>query len=242
MAYASDESGTRQIYVQAIPADGDKRQISTAGGDQPRWRRDGHELFYIVNDQTLMAAPVKTVGTFETDTPRPLFQIDPVNLVGFRVPASFGRPAVSRDHACWWYGSADHGGAELAGWAQEISDRQPPNAAQPGGARHHRGWLTEISRDRLLVNGAAERFLDIEPTASHFTPGLPDHHAHPNGLDRCRALVRCVESHYPGYAEWPVPFTAIEWLVTISLRRYRSDVTCIGAVVRPAPRLDADPV
>jgi eukaryotic-like serine/threonine-protein kinase len=82
MAYASDESGTRQIYVQAIPANGDKRQISTAGGDQPRWRRDGHELFYIANNQTLMAAPVKTVGTFETDTPRPLFPIDPVNLVG----------------------------------------------------------------------------------------------------------------------------------------------------------------
>jgi len=83
MAYASDESGTKQIYVQPIPANGDKRQISTAGGNQPRWRRDGHELFYVANDLTLTAVPVKTGVTFDMDTPRPLFQIDPVNATGF---------------------------------------------------------------------------------------------------------------------------------------------------------------
>jgi hypothetical protein len=61
------------------------------GGNQPRWRRDGHELFHVANDQTLMAVPVKIGVTFETDAPRPLFQIDPVNLPGFAYqPASDG--------------------------------------------------------------------------------------------------------------------------------------------------------
>jgi len=92
MAYASDESGTRQIYVQAIPANGHKRQISTAGGNQPRWRRDGHELFYVANDQTLMGVPVKTGVAFEMDTPRPLFQFDSVSLNGFSYqPTSDGQ-------------------------------------------------------------------------------------------------------------------------------------------------------
>jgi dipeptidyl aminopeptidase/acylaminoacyl peptidase len=93
MAYASDESGRRQVYVQAIPANGDKRQISTTGGGQPRWRRDGHELFYVADDQTLMAVPVKTDVTFEMDTPRPLFQLDPISVrtVFAYQPASDGR-------------------------------------------------------------------------------------------------------------------------------------------------------
>ena len=60
MAYASNESGQPQVYVQAIPASGAKWQISPAGGAQPRWRRDGKELFYISTDQKLMAVSVKS--------------------------------------------------------------------------------------------------------------------------------------------------------------------------------------
>ncbi|HEV3214743.1 MAG TPA: protein kinase [Vicinamibacterales bacterium] len=78
MAYASNESGQPQVYVQAIPASGAKWQISTAGGDQPRWRRDGKELFYVSADQKLMAVPVKTGVSFETGSPQPLFDIQPV--------------------------------------------------------------------------------------------------------------------------------------------------------------------
>src|SRR5205085_8887367 len=54
MVYTSDESGQVQVYVQGIPATGSKWQISTAGGRQARWRRDGKELFYIGADQILM--------------------------------------------------------------------------------------------------------------------------------------------------------------------------------------------
>jgi Tol biopolymer transport system component len=79
MAYASNESGLPQVYVQAIPASGAKWQISPAGGVQPRWRRDGKELFYISTDQKLMAVPVKSGPPFEAGTPVPLFDFDPLS-------------------------------------------------------------------------------------------------------------------------------------------------------------------
>ena len=78
MAYASNESGQPQVYVQAIPANGAKWQVSPAGGTQPRWRGDGKELFYISSDQKLMAVSVKSGAAFEAGAPQPLFELDPV--------------------------------------------------------------------------------------------------------------------------------------------------------------------
>ena len=83
MAYASDESGRFEVYVQTIPTSGPKWQISNAGGDFPRWRRDGKELYYIAADQKLMEMPVKTAsgssGSFVPGVPQPLFRIEPVS-------------------------------------------------------------------------------------------------------------------------------------------------------------------
>jgi eukaryotic-like serine/threonine-protein kinase len=79
MAYASNESGQAQVYVQSIPASGAKWQISPSGGDQPRWRRDGKELFYISADRKLMAVSVKDGdAAFEAGAPQPLFELDPM--------------------------------------------------------------------------------------------------------------------------------------------------------------------
>jgi eukaryotic-like serine/threonine-protein kinase len=78
MAYASNESGQPQVYVQAIPASGAKWQISPAGGDQPRWRRDGKELYYISADRKLMAVSIKNDTAFEAGAPQPLFELNPV--------------------------------------------------------------------------------------------------------------------------------------------------------------------
>jgi eukaryotic-like serine/threonine-protein kinase len=61
IAYQSDEDGKQEIYVQRFPGPGGKVQISTAGGTQPRWRADGHELFYIGLDGRLMATPISFV-------------------------------------------------------------------------------------------------------------------------------------------------------------------------------------
>src|SRR5262249_15615997 len=46
-AYTSFESGKDEVYVASFPTPIIKRQISTNGGVQPRWRRDGSELFYV---------------------------------------------------------------------------------------------------------------------------------------------------------------------------------------------------
>ena len=50
LAYASDESGRLEVYVQRFPEGGSKTAISTNGGVGPRWREDGKELFYTEGD------------------------------------------------------------------------------------------------------------------------------------------------------------------------------------------------
>ena len=74
VAYASNESGRYEIYVQAFPAAlGSKTIISTTGGVSPRWRRDGKELYYISPDSKMMAVEVSTSPIFRAGIPRPLF-------------------------------------------------------------------------------------------------------------------------------------------------------------------------
>jgi Tol biopolymer transport system component len=76
LAYASDESGRSEIYVQPFPGPGAKSQVSTAGGGQPRWRGDGRELFYREASGRFMAAPVTfRDGALEAGTPHPLFDL-----------------------------------------------------------------------------------------------------------------------------------------------------------------------
>lgn len=62
IAYQSDESERFEIYVAPFRSPGGKRQISTAGGAQPRWRRDGKEIYYIAPAGQLMAAGVNMKG------------------------------------------------------------------------------------------------------------------------------------------------------------------------------------
>jgi eukaryotic-like serine/threonine-protein kinase len=76
LAYASDESGKPEVYVQSFPPSGFKRQISTAGGQFPRWSRNGRELFYISSDGRLNAIAVAEAGAkLETSPPTALFEI-----------------------------------------------------------------------------------------------------------------------------------------------------------------------
>ena len=65
LAYESNESGRNEIYVRPFPnVDAGKRQVSTNGGTQPLWARNGQELFY-ESMGALMRVPVKTGSTFE---------------------------------------------------------------------------------------------------------------------------------------------------------------------------------
>ncbi len=75
LAYASNESGRFEIYVQPFPGPGQKWQVSTGGGAYPRWKRDGKEIFFLkLPEKTLMAAEVKPGPTFEVGEPKALFQ------------------------------------------------------------------------------------------------------------------------------------------------------------------------
>jgi eukaryotic-like serine/threonine-protein kinase len=73
MAYVSDEGGTPQVFVQSVPVSGGKWQISTNGGDQPAWRRDGKELFYLSPTRKMMSVSVTTGAAFEAGMPHALF-------------------------------------------------------------------------------------------------------------------------------------------------------------------------
>jgi serine/threonine protein kinase len=78
MAYTSDESGQREVYVRPFPTAEGQWKISTAGGEQPRWRGDGKELFFLGADGTMMAVTMKTSSgtkpSFEAEVPQALFQ------------------------------------------------------------------------------------------------------------------------------------------------------------------------
>jgi len=84
IAYTSDESGAPEVYVQTFPASGGKWRVSTNGGAEPQWRRDGKELFYIASDRKLMAVDVKLGASFEADAPKTLFETRVLVLTSFR--------------------------------------------------------------------------------------------------------------------------------------------------------------
>jgi eukaryotic-like serine/threonine-protein kinase len=98
VAYESDESGRVEVYAQSFPAGSGKTQVSSRGGAQPSWSRDGKELFYIGLDERLMAVPLTFDSRGQTIEPGvavPLFRVH----VGGAIPAggSARQYAVSPD-------------------------------------------------------------------------------------------------------------------------------------------------
>ena len=74
-AYVSDENGRRQVYVTSFPDATGKWQISTNGGENPRWSRDGKEMFFTAGDR-FVAVDVETAGAqFDSGALRPLFDV-----------------------------------------------------------------------------------------------------------------------------------------------------------------------
>lgn len=109
LAYASDESGVLEVYVELYPELGDKRKVSVGGGGQPQWRADQRELFYLSADRSVVAVETKTSGEMDFGTPRPLFR------------ASLrGNPADARE---LYAAAADGSKFLLAGPVEENADR-----------------------------------------------------------------------------------------------------------------------
>jgi eukaryotic-like serine/threonine-protein kinase len=85
VAYQSNESGRFEIYVRTFPDAEGKWLVSVAGGTQPRWRRDGKELYYVAPDERLMAVTLiadKTGRTLEVGNALPLFRMSLITGAG----------------------------------------------------------------------------------------------------------------------------------------------------------------
>lgn len=130
MAYTSNESGRKQIYVRPFPVlDGRGRwQVSTGGGDSAIWSRDGRELFYR-NGDAVMAVSVRTKPSLILEMPKTLF------------------------HGTYVYSDLTSVNSHLSSW--DISPdgkrflilKESPAASASGGARRINialNWLEEL--------------------------------------------------------------------------------------------------
>ena len=89
IAYVSNELGENEVFVMPYPvAIGGKRRISTQGGTEPRWRRDGRELFYRAGDN-MVAVEIQTEPVFQVGQARTLFsqpyRMDPAGNANYDV-------------------------------------------------------------------------------------------------------------------------------------------------------------
>jgi DNA-binding winged helix-turn-helix (wHTH) protein/Tol biopolymer transport system component len=74
LAYVSDESGAQEVYVRRYPDLDAPSQVSNGGGEQPQWRADQRELFYLSPDRSVMAATVVDAREVSFEAPRRLFR------------------------------------------------------------------------------------------------------------------------------------------------------------------------
>ena len=124
VVYCSDESGRFEVYVRRFPDGTGKRQISTSGGTQPRWSRDGKEIFY-VERQTLMAVGVTTSPNFSADSPTVLFEHEGL----FADPGVAPQYDVANDGQRFVVRETGSGGKPISihivqNWFAEFKDRQ----------------------------------------------------------------------------------------------------------------------
>ena len=78
--YSSDEPGQTEIFVRRFPMTQEAWRVSTSGGQQPIWSRDGKEIFFVSPDGHIMTAPVSTsTPSLSIGPPKVLFR-SPVRL------------------------------------------------------------------------------------------------------------------------------------------------------------------
>ena len=120
IAFASNESGKFEVYVQAFPTSQGKWQVSTGGGAHPVWSKNGKEIFYLAPDKKLMAVDIKPSGTsFEEGIPKPLFT---TNVDAYD---SFNRFVVSNDGKRFLINSSIEGKSSepimvILNWTAEV--------------------------------------------------------------------------------------------------------------------------
>jgi dipeptidyl aminopeptidase/acylaminoacyl peptidase len=63
LAYNAHEGVPDQVFIVPVPPTGERIQVSTAGGAQPRWSRDGRSLYFLAPNGDLMRVAVTAEGT-----------------------------------------------------------------------------------------------------------------------------------------------------------------------------------
>lgn len=91
VAYNAISAGRMEVFVAAFPSFTGTVQVSSEGGVQPLWRRDGKELFYLAPDKNLMSVPIRAGESMEASAPKALFR---TSLTGAYWGSEY---AVSRD-------------------------------------------------------------------------------------------------------------------------------------------------
>jgi Tol biopolymer transport system component len=84
LLYTSNEQGHAEVYLQAYPGGGDKRQVSSGGGSFGRWGRNGREIFY-VQGGALFAVPIGA-GAASIGAPQELFRLSVLEAPMLRYP------------------------------------------------------------------------------------------------------------------------------------------------------------
>jgi Tol biopolymer transport system component len=81
LSYVSDVSGAPEVYVRRVDGTGVEVPVSTTGGNFPRWRGDGRELYYRAPDGAIMAVSVELGGTAVLGKPRVVVASPPFNTI-----------------------------------------------------------------------------------------------------------------------------------------------------------------
>jgi DNA-binding winged helix-turn-helix (wHTH) protein/Tol biopolymer transport system component len=74
VAYNAISAGRMEVFVAAFPSFTGTVQVSSEGGVQPLWRRDGKELFYLAADKNLMSVQIRAGESIEASAPKALFR------------------------------------------------------------------------------------------------------------------------------------------------------------------------
>jgi hypothetical protein len=125
----SGETGRAEIYVKPFPEGPGKWQVSVDGGNFPRWRRDGKELFFYFNNSMFAADISATDSSVAPGPPRTLFQLANPSIVAPH--GVYNRFAVSPDGKRFLVSQPGAGATTAAGG---ISDVIVANADRGGAA------------------------------------------------------------------------------------------------------------
>jgi Tol biopolymer transport system component len=85
IAYCSPESGRSEVYLTSFPEPADRIRVSVSGGERPRWKRDGREIYFVSADNEMIATPVRLAAGVEIGAARTLFRIDPAGWSDYDV-------------------------------------------------------------------------------------------------------------------------------------------------------------